>query len=221
MATAVADWVRALKNDYYLIRHGISEANLQKLIVSDPKVGCIKYGLAAEGRPTVLQTAEDIAASLTNTNEHPLLIYCSDFSRTRDTAQLLYDRLVKLDIRVSEPPIAVPNLRERYFGPEFDLTHADNYEKIWQYDPQTDDNDAHGAETPRQVMHRVMQLIERVESQNEGRVVVLVSHGDTLQMLLASACGKPPGHHRVGVPHFRQAELRILSANGVKQVTPP
>ena len=32
------------------MRHGQSEANAQGIIVSDPKIGCFRYGLTALGR---------------------------------------------------------------------------------------------------------------------------------------------------------------------------
>ena len=37
-------------NTYLIMRHGQSEANAQGIIVSDPKIGCFRYGLTALGR---------------------------------------------------------------------------------------------------------------------------------------------------------------------------
>jgi broad specificity phosphatase PhoE len=59
------------------------------------------------------------------------------------------------------------------------------------------------------VLDRVTALIADLERRYSGRDILLVSHGDTLQILQAGFLRMDPARHR-SVPHLATAEIRPL-----------
>ncbi|MCA9791977.1 MAG: histidine phosphatase family protein, partial [Candidatus Eremiobacteraeota bacterium] len=122
----------ALNNSYFGLRHGQSLANLARLIISDPAVGCQQYGLSELGR--------EQAASGANGLGPDTLFLSSDFLRARQTA-LLAARTAG----ANEPQLDT-GLRERFFG-ELDGGPAEAYELVWQRD-SLGDHAWRGVESP-------------------------------------------------------------------------
>jgi broad specificity phosphatase PhoE len=60
------------------------------------------------------------------------------------------------------------------------------------------------------VAHRVSAMIVDLEAQHSQRLnVILVSHGDTLQILQSCFAGVSPAQHR-SLPHLHNCEVREL-----------
>ncbi len=57
------------------------------------------------------------------------------------------------------------------------------------------------------MLDRVTAFIADLERQHRDRDILLVSHGDTLQILQAGLAGLDPAAHR-GLPHLETAEIR-------------
>lgn len=185
-----------LHNTYYAMRHGRSLANERGLIVSDPAHGLLlEYGLSDAGKRQVVLAAHD-----TNLDARTL-IYTSDFSRARQTAEIVQ--------RIIAAPrcVLALELRERFFG-EWELTSHDNYSKVWKADASRKTNA--GVESPDHVLARTWRLIKSLEQTHQGEQILLVSHGDTLQILQAGFAGYDPWQHRQ-VPHMETAEIRRLT----------
>jgi broad specificity phosphatase PhoE len=47
-----------LRNNYLLMRHGESEANVSGVIVSDPATGCDRFGLTEQGLQQISDSAK-------------------------------------------------------------------------------------------------------------------------------------------------------------------
>lgn len=129
-----------------------------------------------------------------------LLIFSSDFKRTRETAETLHQCLqplapVKLDTR----------LRERNFG-SLNGSHSSNYQKVWDEDAKSPDHTCYDCETVLSVFARTSELISDIESENEDKIVVLVSHGDTSQITITRYQGLSPHEHR-DLPHLGNCDL--------------
>jgi probable phosphoglycerate mutase len=62
-------------------------------------------------------------------------------------------------------------------------------------------------ETIASVCGRIDRLLASLAAQHRGRTVILVSHGDVLQILLARAAGLDPHRHRE-LAHLGNAECR-------------
>jgi broad specificity phosphatase PhoE len=76
-------------------------------------------------------------------------------------------------------------------------------------DPGAGGSAGRGVETAAAVLDRVAGLVAGLERGYSGRDILLVSHGDTLQILQAGFAGIDPSRHRT-VPHLEVAEIRLL-----------
>jgi broad specificity phosphatase PhoE len=194
------DGVDRLANTFSVMRHGQSRANVAGIIVSrieNDRLG--DYGLTAEGRAQALAAARSCALP-------PDTVICSsDFARARQTAEIVRARLGANDVEIAQA------LRERCFG-EMEGSSTDNYARAWAADET-------GAAPPGQVepadavLDRMTALVLDLDRRHTGRHILLVSHGDPLQILQAGFLRMNPSAHR-SLPGLQTAEIRRLRLEG-------
>ncbi len=187
-----------LSNDYYVMRHGHSLANQQGIIVSHPVNGCAGFGLSERGREQVRTNLQQDELLDANT-----IIVSSDFRRAHESAGIAHALLdclspLELDVR----------LRERNFG-ELELEPDSAYDEVWQQDELDPDGAYRVAESVNHVMARVTALIADCEQRYAQRSLLLVSHGDALQILQTAFARRDASAHRQLV-HLQTAEIRHL-----------
>lgn len=187
-----------LNNRYFAVRHGNSLANQQGIIVSHPQNGVSGYGLSETGRLQVIESVGRDSQLDTAT-----IIVSSDFKRASETAGIIHDLLSS-----KAPPCIDQRLRERNFG-ELELGPDDAYASVWREDEINADNRQCAVESPNQVMTRVSELILDYESRYSEATVLLVSHGDALQILQTAFAGQDASNHR-RQRHLATAEIRPL-----------
>eukprot|EP01116_Phalansterium_solitarium_P023176 TRINITY_DN797_c0_g1_i3.p1 TRINITY_DN797_c0_g1~~TRINITY_DN797_c0_g1_i3.p1 ORF type:complete len:744 (-),score=203.97 TRINITY_DN797_c0_g1_i3:161-2392(-) len=195
---------RTLRHRYFALRHGISRANEAGVIVSSPDNGeKPEYGLHEKGQ----QEASTVDLSPVLRGGLPVRIVASPFSRTVETAAIVHARLPS----GTPAPEVDANLRERYFG-EFELQSNANYNRVWSADAaKGSDHTDFGAESARAVRDRAWSVVERMEqSLPTPSTVLVVSHGDTLQILQTAFVGVSPRLQRT-LPHLKTCELRELT----------
>lgn len=183
-------------NRYFAMRHGESLANVEGTIVSRPSVEALQtVGLTTLGRKQVSAAAEgwDIGADV--------VILTSDFARASQTADIV---AALLGVSAPIPDI---RLRERDFG-DFEGTSADNYQKVWRGDASNEPLPS--VEDVHSLSERTRDLIADLDSRFTGRTILLIAHGDTLQILQTVFEGIPAVAHR-SLPPLRNAEIRLLS----------
>lgn len=190
--------MKKLKNSYYVFRHGQSRANVEGIIISDPAVGTVEYGLTEEGRRQVEQSA----ARLGDEIKDPL-VFSSDFRRARETAELVRAALA------TEPVEFDPRLRERFFG-EWEGQPHENYSKAWKQDAFDPTREYYGAESTIAVRKRMWSVVDDLERRFAGRDVILVSHGDPLMLLQTAFLEMEPTQHR-SLPYIETAGWRRLN----------
>ena len=184
------------------MRHGQSEANVAGVVVSDPAIGCQRFGLTERGSEQV------IASALQHTGKVFTQVICSDFLRTQQTAQLVADTLGLAS------PQQETGLRERFFGC-WEGMSDEHYQDVWQRDQMTEQTTKDGVEHTEIVLQRGVKVLERLERQYQNQVILLVSHGDMLQILRTAFVGKTPQQHR-SLPHHETAEIKSLVCQGDK-----
>ena len=181
------------------LRHGESVANVEGVIVSAPGPRALdEVGLTERGR---VQAREAAAAAREQGLGADTIVVTSDFARARQTAEEFAARLG------AAAPQVDPRLRERVFG-EHEEGPATAYEQVWARDRDRADH-PDGVEPVREVAARVLAALEAADALAEQAPVVLVAHGDVLQIALALTAGRDPHDHRE-VPHLGNAELREL-----------
>lgn len=170
------------RNRYLLMRHGHSQANQQKLIISSPERGISAFGLSEMGEQQLVQAIAKWAWP------NPTRVIHSDFLRTTQTAARVASSF-KLEMSKDE------RLRERYFG-EFEGDGDNHYPDVWALDARDAEHCQHQVEAVSSVAARMMAVIEHWEAQTRDETILLVSHGDPLQILLTALAGKPLSQHR-------------------------
>lgn len=188
-----------MSNRYFVMRHGESVANCKGLIVGKPAHAITAYGLTPLGAEQVAQTA------LNSRLGQNVLIISSDYLRAKQSAEIVQNIIcataeVQLDCR----------LRERDFG-QWELQDHANYKIVWQHDERSPKHNEDGVEPVISVLNRSLDLIAELNALHCDRTILLVGHGDGLQILLSYCQGLKPSHHRK-ITTVRNAEIRSLKA---------
>lgn len=185
------------------MRHGQSTANVAGIILSDPVEGRKpNYALTPLGETQVRTSvsAQKEAGALTENT----LIVSSPFSRCLRSAEIAKEILgTKSDIVVDD------RLGERWFG-DWDKTSDQNYAHVWEEDRKSPDRAAAHVESIRGVQERVMTVMQDLESRSSGRTILLVSHGDTLQILKETLREKSADFHD-GLTPLHVAEIQKIA----------
>ncbi|WP_087110578.1 histidine phosphatase family protein [Halomonas citrativorans] len=170
------------RNRYLLMRHGHSQANQHALIISSPERGIEAFGLS--------ETGEQQLASIVNAWAWPVptQVVHSDFLRTTQTATHVAEAF-KLTMMPDK------RLRERSFG-EWEGHSDERYPDVWALDAKNADHTSLQVEAVSAVAARMMAVLEDLEEQSEGETILVVSHGDPLQILLTALQGRPLSQHR-------------------------
>ncbi|RMG11250.1 MAG: histidine phosphatase family protein [Planctomycetota bacterium] len=187
-----------MHNRYYALRHGESEANAQGIVLSDPAAGEAGYGLTPRGRSQARAAAEAFAGE-----GRPPRIYSSPFLRARQTAEAFAEVLGVSEVLVRA------ELRERFFG-QLEGHPSARYEDVWRRDEEDPGHTDWGVESVVAVLGRTSALVAELEATRRGERIVLVSHGDPLQILETGLRGLNPAAHR-SLPHLSPGELRRLA----------
>ncbi|XVF68054.1 hypothetical protein PTKIN_Ptkin10aG0172200 [Pterospermum kingtungense] len=173
-----------LGNRYWVLRHGKSIPNEKGLIVSSLENGThLEYRLASEGVEQAQLAGKLFLKELQEKNiplEKVRICY-SPFSRTSHTAEVVAS---VLNLPFEGPQCKViEDLRERYFGPTFELLSHEKYPEIWAMDEKDPFTKPEGGESVDDVVSRLASAMATMESEYQGCAILVVSHGDPLQIL--------------------------------------
>ena len=193
-----------LRNRYYALRHGISLANEEGIVISHPGNGVSGWGLSDRGIDACrrLLAPEQIRPCVFSGGD--CVVYTSDFRRAAETAAIF------CQLNDLAPPIADERLRERNFG-RLENRTIDAYDLVWARDAHDEHNDFEGSESTTKLARRLHALLDDVEARWSEKQIVLVSHGDPLQVMQTILLGLPCNRHRT-LPHLGNAELRRIDA---------
>lgn len=156
------------KTIFFLVRHGEAEHNILDVASSYPEHRA--YHLTEEGRRQVAARAEELS------RESVDVIFFSPLVRTRETAEVIAKR-------TGAPLVEDMRLREPGYGSFEGGSWA---ALVAKYPPperrlRTDGTD--GVEDFGSVRERLLPFRDFVISKYRGKKIVVVSHGDTLQLL--------------------------------------
>jgi len=186
-----------LANRFSAMRHGQSKANVGGIIVSrieSDRRG--DYGLSELGRQQALAAARGCGLPADT------IICSSDFARARQTAQIVRAQLGAAEVVIAEA------LRERCFG-DWEGTATGNYARVWAADEANPGHANGNVESAAAVLDRASAFVADLDRRYSGRDILLVSHGDTLQILQAGFLQLDPSGHR-RLPALETAEIRRL-----------
>jgi len=186
-----------------MLRHGESKANMANIILSHLEHGKKDtFGLTKKGEEQVADSVKK--AKLQGWLDGAAIIYSSPFSRCKKTAEIAKEVLgVKNQIHFDD------RLRERFFG-DFERTSNANYQKVWDNDAKNPSHMQDNVESALDVQKRTLSLIQDLEQEYTGKNILLVSHGDALQILQTGFLKLSPSKHR-DIEHLHTAEIRKLT----------
>ena len=189
----------------YLIRHAEAEGNLYRIAQ-----GQYDSILTDRGWRQVRALEKRFA------DVHIDAVYSSDLYRTCATASAIYKPK-------GLPLHRVPALREINVGIWEQRTWGDIYrcdpEQMAYFSREFTKWHIEGAETPGQVLDRMLVAVRKIAAENEGRTVAVFSHGYAIRLLLAAAQGysleeagqTPHGDNTaVSLLEAENGELRVI-----------
>jgi probable phosphoglycerate mutase len=175
------------------MRHGQSGANVLGVVVGDPRRGVAGFGLTERGRRQVIASVTAFKEMYTPSVNDTEII-ASDFLRTRETAELLGKHLGNaIPVRLSE------RLRERSFGELEGMEHR-NMAVLLEREGLATLIERYGCEPAESVHSRVVNVIRDLEYENPDKTLILVSHADPIQFLMAAFAGLDMSEHERIVP---------------------
>lgn len=153
-----------------LVRHGQSQANVDRCFAADGSVP-----LTEQGEREAQALAEVVQARFA-----PVAIYTSPFRRALDTARFIA-RAVGLE------PQLVPHLHEQDYG----VLNGQGFEALATLPPLKLESfwdwKAPGGESLREVMQRVGPVFDELAERHLGEQIVVVSHAGVMMALRGHA----------------------------------
>jgi broad specificity phosphatase PhoE len=188
-----------MNNQYILLRHGQSISNINDIVISTIENGVkSEYGLTKLGVEQITITAKNLAQKFSLEN---IIIITSPFKRTVESALIIKDLL-----KVKNENIAIStNLVERNFS-RYELQKNDIYEEIWENDSNHKDSD--GVESCQNVFNRIKSFIEYTENSFKNKIIIVISHGDTIMIARTYFENNSPYNQR-NFPYINNAEYLI------------
>lgn len=173
--------------DIYIVRHGETEENKQKILQ-----GHLPGNLTEKGREQVRITAEELVSRGVEFR----CILSSDLKRAMDSATIISERLQLLII-----PMEI--LRERDWGQYTGLSLAEGKEKYY--------HDGHWdfpgmAETDEGIFSRAKETLMLLSEQYSDSSIIVVTHGQFARNLFAA--NMDCSYH--DIPSYANAEVRVL-----------
>ena len=161
-------------NKYVLVRHGQAETNLKNRISCWPEK--TKMHLTLKGRVEVEKLTKKLS------REKVGVIFSSDITRTRETAQILKKGFPKAKLVYDK------RLREINAG-KFNGGPDRNYHAYFTSDAEKFTKQPPGGETLTELRARLCDFIRDVEKRYRGGTMIIVSHEYPIWMLTASMQG--------------------------------
>ena len=197
----------------YLIRHAEAEGNLYRIAQ-----GQKNSNLTDRGWRQVRALEKRFA------DVHIVAVYSSDLYRTCATAgAICRSQGLELHRRRDLREICVGEWEQKTWG---DIARTDS-EQLVNFNLHPEKWYVEGAETPRQVLDRVLAAVRQIAGENEGKTVAVVSHGYAIRLLLAHLEGYPlerlsetpvGGNTAVSLVEAENEQMRVVFRDDVSHL---
>lgn len=171
------------KNTFYLVRHGESENNVERIL--DAENGVPLYHLTERGRGQIVALAEKLQGEKID------FIVSSPVNRAKETAEMLRDALgaqLSFDERLSEAKVG------SFEDQSFDLF----LDYMKEHGGRLHGLKVEGIEGYQDIRARVRSCLADVSEHFEGKRIAIVSHGDPLQEMYGELLGLPSQDAELG-----------------------
>ncbi|WP_018132446.1 histidine phosphatase family protein [Effusibacillus pohliae] len=158
-----------------LVRHGETLWNRQARLQGSQDIPLSDIGI---------EQARTAAAHLSK--ERWDLLYSSDLSRAKHTAECINQRL-------NVPHYLEPGLRERNYGSLEGMTRDEIEARYPGVLSQPDQHPIPGLETYEALSQRVRETVESIAQRHPGKRILIVTHGGTINAFLHAITGQRAG----------------------------
>ena len=198
---------------FHLLRHGEHVLRGRVLAGRTPGVG-----LSARGRAEIAAVADRLA------EEEIEALYSSPLQRTRETAEILSERL-ELPVQYREDVLELDF--GEWTGLTFDEVRADQRWQLWSSCRSI--ATVPGGESMHQAQERTVKALIDLRQTHRDGTVVIVSHGDVIRAALLFALGMPldlysrieVGLASLNTIHIDDLGIRVLAVNERPRLPPP
>lgn len=201
--------ISSLQNDYCLLRHGQSLANVAGIISSHPQVATVQHGLSDVGIQQAKRAGEHLVQYYQQHDYNGIVILASDYKRAKETAEIVAESCVTANLPLYQHEIILETrLRERWFG-DWDGGSDEHYEDVWKDDAVDPSHTIGNVESVNDVMKRTTTCILNWDKTLVNNLILLVAHGDVLQITQTAFLKMDGSLHRT-CEHLETATLRPL-----------
>ena len=162
------------KNKILIVRHGESESNVSGILSSNPKT--VNH-LTEKGKEQAVVAADNLKDKID-------VIYCSPFMRTKETAKIIAD-----EIGYPEKKIIYDERLHEIFGGEFDGKKDADYQAFFGNREEKFTKKPKGGETYEDAKKRMTEFLYEIDSKNEGKNILIVSHNTPIWLMFCGAQG--------------------------------
>ncbi len=188
---------------FYFVRHGETEYNRRRIVQGSG----IDSVLNNRGRAQVSALAGRLS-------DVPFdAIYASPLRRTRQTTAIIAERQAEVPVQY------LADLKEMAWGvyegepPSPERNRAlDAIKQRWR--EGAFDERIEGGESAREVEARARRAVDQILGQEQGRTVLVVTHGRFLRIALASLLDDYELHQMHQIPHSNTAVNRVVHERG-------
>lgn len=158
-----------MNNTYFILRHGETTHQIKKERIIYPWPESSPILLNEKGKKQIKSVAEKLKAEKID------LIFSSDFSRTRQTAEIVAEKLGKnviFDRRLREFNVGVFRGKE---AKQYYNYFSSPKQRFWKTPPK--------GENFRNCQKRIFDFLKEVDKKHKNKKILIVSHGDPLWLL--------------------------------------
>ena len=212
---------RRFRHHYLVMRHGESAANVNHVMITDPKIDGPQYGLTDLGKKQCEASGGIMRAYIQKSGYSldDIFIHYSDFERTKQSALIVFKSVFGENAMNSkyahlhfQPSKA---LRARNYG---DLNGSSgtkmmkNFVKISNMDKINPNHTLYNVESFNDSLNRIKQFVikleeEAIKNNDKKKLIIIVSHAMSSQTLQSWF----QGNATIPVP-MENGEFRDLSA---------
>ena len=162
-------------NKFLVVRHGEAESNVLGILSSNPKT---EHHLTEKGKEQAVGAAKNLKGAKIDA------IYSSPFFRTKETALIIAENIgypkekIIFDSRLHEVSVGVLDGKP---DADYQAFFGSREEKFWKK-PE-------GGETHVDVKNRMTEFLYDINSKNEGKNILIVSHNTPIWLMFAGAQG--------------------------------
>ena len=185
---------------FWVARHGEADSNVLGVLSSNPNT---EHHLTENGREQAIEISKNIKSKKID------VIYCSPFLRTRETAEIIAENIgypkekIIFDNRLHEVNVGK---MDGMTDAEYQAYFGSREEKFWKI-PE-------GGESHTDVKNRMTEFVYDINSKNEGKNILIVSHNTPIWLMFAGAAGLTPKQaialRAQGAPFIENSEIREL-----------